>query len=232
LTLVLFDVDGTLIDAGGAGRWALDRAFEDTFSLKGVDSRSAGVVFDGRTDPLIIEDIAAHLGVQPSDLAPARGRLEGHYLERLKGRLAGEKNARALPGVADLLRELRRSAVPYGLLTGNIERGAMLKLAACGLDTAFEWGAFGSDGADRAGLGRLARDRFEARLGRNFEPREVVVVGDSILDVRAARANGYRALAVETGWTPREQLVAESPDRLAADLSDIASITTWIVTAA
>ncbi len=229
MRLVLFDVDGTLVDAGGAGRWALDRAFEDIFEIARMDSRAARIRFDGRTDPLIISDMAAAAGIPKAVLAEKRARIESRYLARLEERLSTERKARALPGVTDLLRGLRDRGARVGLLTGNIERGAMLKLRASGIEDSFEGGAFGSDADDRASLGRLARERFESCLGERIAEREVVVIGDSPEDVRSARANGYRCLAVETGWTPAEALAAERPDRMVRDLSDTPTILAWIL---
>ena len=112
------------------------------------------------------------------------------------------------------------SMASVGLLTGNAEKGARLKLSSVGLSGYFETGAFGSDAADRASIGRIARRRFEDKLSRRIDPADVTVVGDSLEDVRAARENGYRSLAVGTGWTDPEALQAEKPDLFMADLTD------------
>lgn len=225
--LVLFDVDGTLVNAAGAGRWALERAFESVFGFDALPDAATRVRFDGRTDPLIIEEIAALAGIEAGILEGRARDLERRYLDELAGRLAERREARALPGVRDLLVEMTERRAPFGLLTGNIERGARLKLGAVGIGTFFTLGAFGSDGPHRAALGRLARERFETALDRSFAPEEVVVVGDSVEDVRAARANGYRCLAVLTGWTEREILLSENPDALIQDLSSTTDVLDW-----
>ncbi len=226
--LVLFDVDGTLVDAGGAGRESLCKAFERVFGLSGVGRSAAAVPFDGRTDSWIIGEIAAGAGVDPARLEAHREALEVAYLGILEETLAGGKRARALPGVSALLEALSDGGSPVGLVTGNIRRGAQVKLAAAGIDRYFEEGAFGDDSADRVELARLARERFERRMGVAFLPSSVLLVGDSKQDVRAARANGYRCLAVATGWTRREDLRAEGPDAVMEDLSATGDVLGWI----
>jgi len=228
LRLTLFDVDGTLVNAGGAGRWALERAFEVTFGVEDAAAFSGKVRFNGRTDPVIVADIAALAGVPAPDLLRRKRDLEEAYLGLLEERLGQTRSARALPGVKPLLDALGGREVAVGLLTGNVERGARLKLRAVDLDRYFDGGAFGSDHEDRIELGRLARERFASRLGRRIDPREVVVIGDAVEDVRAARVNGYRCLAVASGWTEKEALVAEEPDLLLEDLSDTEIVVRWI----
>lgn len=228
MTLVLFDVDGTLVNAAGAGRWALEKAFEEVLAVADVRPLAAQVRFNGRTDPMIIADIARLAGIPAESLAARRADLEEAYLARLGERLASRDDARALPGVRALLESLRDEGVPAGLLTGNVERGARLKLAAVGLEGFFETGAYGSDHPDRAFLGGLARERFEARLRRPISPGEVVVIGDAVEDVRAAKANRYRSLAVGTGWTEPGLLAAEGPDLYLDDLSGLPALLSWL----
>jgi phosphoglycolate phosphatase len=228
LTLFLRDVDGTLFNAGGAGRWALARAFESVFDLSGLEDRAAEVRFDGRTDPLIIADIAAVAGVNPERLNERARLLERTYLRFLEERLSRAGASRPLPGVEGFLARLRQKAIPFGLLTGNIESGARMKVRAAGIEDRFDAGAYGNDAAERATLGRIARERFESILRRPIGAAEVVVIGDSVEDVRAARANGYRCLAVTTGWTKAERLMEESPDAVFTDLSDTEAVMTWI----
>lgn len=227
MRLALFDVDGTLVDARGAGRWALERAFERVYGLERKEGFSGGVRFDGATDPGIITEIAALIGVGPERLAGDRRRLEETYLGFLRERLSGEGASRPLPGVVSLLTALAVQGIPVGLVTGNIELGARLKLQAAGIARYFEAGAFGSDGGNRVALARLARERFEGRLGRSISPPQVVLFGDSTEDVRAARVNGYRSLAVATGVANRADLQAARPDRLEADLSGTGAILKW-----
>jgi len=228
VSLVLFDVDGTLVNVRGSGRWALTRAFELTFARPGLGDIVSDVRFDGRTDPAIIAEIASRAGIESETLARRSGDLEECYLSQLRGRLGELGRVEALPGVLRLVHALTGRGICRGLLTGNTRAGAMLKLGAAGLDEIFDEGAFGSDGADRAELGRLARERFSIILGRHLAPSEIVVIGDAPEDVRAARSNGYRSLAVGTGWTSLDALRAESADLVVQDLSDTESILEWI----
>lgn len=228
MRLVLFDVDGTLVDARGAGRWSLERAFERVFNLGRDEGFSARIRFDGATDPSIIEEIASAAGVESVHLDRARADLEEAYLEILERRLSEGEAARPLPGVVRLLTSLQGSGEALGLVTGNIRSGARLKIASAGLSEFFQEGAYGSDGTDRAVLARLARERLERRTGRAFEPGEVVLLGDSQEDVRAARVNGYRSLAVATGVARAEDLVSAGADNVLRDLSGTESVLEWI----
>lgn len=221
MTLILFDVDGTLVDVQSSGRWAMNRAFEAVFGLADAEPFSRGLRFDGLTDPIIVGAIARAAGIPESALQEKAGAFERTFLEKLASRLETLEGKRALPGVVDLLDRLAGvSMASVGLLTGNIEKGARLKLSSVGLSGYFETGAFGSDAADRATIGRIARQRFEEKLGCRIEPREVTVVGDSLADIQAARENGYRCLAVGTGWTDPDVLRAENPDLFMPDLTD------------
>jgi phosphoglycolate phosphatase-like HAD superfamily hydrolase len=131
--------------------------------------------------------------------------------------------------VIDLLDRLAPvSMAGTGLLTGNVRDGAMLKLASVGLDHYFTLGGFGDDAIDRAGIGQVARRRFEERLGREIQPSEVIAVGDSAEDVRAAHANGFRSISVGTGWTDHALLRSLEPDLFVDDLSDYGLVMQFI----
>lgn len=223
--LVLFDIDGTVLDAGGSGRWAMTRAFEEVFELPDAEPFSRPVRFDGMTDPGILQAIAANAGIAADRLASRKADLQQAFLRHLERRLADTPGRRALPGVVELLDRLTGVGMAAtGLATGNIEPGARLKLGSVGLSDYFTLGGFGGDAPDRAGIGRVAREKFEARLGRAIPPPDVVLVGDSLEDIRSARANGYRSLAVGTGWVGRDALRAMEPDLFVDDLSNFGSV--------
>lgn len=210
MTLILWDIDGTLLSTGGAGRGALNRAFEE---LHGVPDGFRDVHFGGRTDPGIVAQAfeLAGLTLGPGDTE----RLLRHYLPLLEGSLA-----RRVPVLKPGVPEILDATAPFGvnaLLTGNWSEGARHKLSSVGLWERFEFGAFGDDSDDRNDLVVFARRRAEERGHR---VREVVVIGDTISDVACARAGAAHAIAVETGWSTREELFAARPDLLLVDLCD------------
>ena len=229
MRLVLFDVDGTILDAGGSGRWAMTRAFEEVFSIADAEPFSRQVRFDGMTDPAILRAIAGNASIPEPLLREKSGEMERSYLRHLEARLSDTSHKRALPGVVELLDRLAAVRMArVGLLTGNMEKGARLKVASVGLSGYFEAGGFGEDAPDRAGIGQVARARFETRLGGAIDPSQVVVVGDSEEDVRAARENAYRCLAVGTGWAGHDVLKAWGPDLFLEDLADFGPVMQFI----
>ena len=222
MKLVLFDIDGTLISARGAGRRAMRAAFERVFGTAGgIDHYD----LRGRTDPRIVLDVMSAEGWEP---ARVKERLDD-FFEAYVGGLAAEigdgRNVITLPGVAAVVEHLDRSAdAVLGLVTGNIEEGARVKLRPTGLWPRFQVGAFGSDHIDRRRLPSLAARRAQALLGTAFSPRDVVVIGDTPHDIDCARAHGAVAVAVATGLYPRDELLAEQPDLFFDDLSDLENV--------
>ncbi|MBM4372782.1 MAG: HAD family hydrolase [Deltaproteobacteria bacterium] len=219
--IVLFDVDGTLLDSSGAGRRALEVTFRE---LHGIPDAFRGYDFTGRTDPGILHDaFQRHLGREPS-LQEVRGACD-RYLEHLESELARDPcGVRVLPGVRPLIEALRDAGTVAGLATGNLERGARLKLGAAGLGGLLPFGGFGSDHRDRAALTRLAADRGRAVLGAAVPGHRILVVGDSPLDIRAAHDAGLHVLSVLTGWTSGDALRRLGPEHLLEDLSDTAAV--------
>jgi phosphoglycolate phosphatase len=209
--LVLWDIDGTLVDSAGHGRYAFDDAYE------AVTGRpfDAGIEMAGRTDHQIAMEM---LDGDHRDLPRLLEELAA-ALERRKELIRAE--GRAFPGTRELLEALAGTdGVAQSLLTGNLEVNAAVKVGAVGLDRwlDFELGAYGSDPHDeRSDLVAVARERAEAKLGGPVEP---VLVGDTPLDVRAAHDAGVRAVAVATGFSSYEELEAAEPEAVLLDLSD------------
>jgi phosphoglycolate phosphatase len=216
--LYLFDVDGTLISARGAGLRALGAALRETFGTAGpiesYDSR-------GKTDPRIVFDLMAAAGV-PEDIVHARlATCFDTYLGRLAEALGDGSAVDVMPGVARLVRALAaRDDTIVGLLTGNIEAAARLKLQPTGLWPLFRLGAYGSDDADRARLPAIAASRAEALGAAPVRLDCITIVGDTPLDVACARACGATAVAVATGLYTADELEACAPDLFFADFSD------------
>jgi phosphoglycolate phosphatase-like HAD superfamily hydrolase len=216
--LFLFDIDGTLVRLEGAGRRAVAAAFGEVFSVPSPQELFAPIRFDGNTDRAILREAAVRAEVPLARLDELRPRFEAEYVRALEGIVRHLGRTCILPGVEPLLAALTAAGDSVGLLTGNSEVGARAKLAPFDLNRFFPAGAFGSDHEDRVVLAALARERLEEHGGRRFAPEQVHVIGDSIMDVRAGRAHGFRTVAVLTGWTDRESLAAESPDLLLSTL--------------
>lgn len=210
----LFDIDGTLISSGGAGKAALEMALAAEF---GVTHAIEKLQLSGRSDRAIMLDMFRLHDLD--DRPEHRQRLTAAYLQHLPGCLASH-NGRILPGIVALLDELRRRQIPTGLLTGNIRAGARVKLGHFGLYEHFAFGGFGDHHLDRDDIAREALAEVKARLNGQHAPERIWVIGDTPLDIRCARAIGARVAAVATGWHNMDELAAHEPDLLLADLSD------------
>lgn len=216
-TVVLFDVDGTLITTGGAGRRAIERAFE---AFAGRRDATEGLVFGGMTDRGIARYGLRRLGL-PDDEATIDAFLDV-YLSGLADEVDSAPHYRALPGVEAVLESLAGCGdLAVGLGTGNVEPGARIKLARVDLgEEVFPFGGFGCDAEDRGELLRAGARRGADRLGVPLEACRVVVIGDTPRDVAAARAIGADCLAVATGGADLETLRGCAPDRLVAELAE------------
>lgn len=215
--LVLFDIDGTLVSTGGRAGRALLRALAETYRPLPADP---GFSFAGKTDPQIMRELLTANGVAPGVIDEHREQAIIRYLEHLEEVLE-PGSVKVLPGVRAILDALAPTPeATVGLLTGNVEGGAALKLRAAGLDGEFFFGAFGSDAEDRNVLVPIARERAFQATGIRFPAERTVVVGDAEADIHCARAGRARAVAVATGWTSRDALAALKPDALLDSLAD------------
>lgn len=198
-TLVLFDIDGTLLTSDSAGRRAIHAAFKPEYEVLDFFER---VRFDGKTDPQIVRELHTAAGRPERATAAATGELLDRYLGHLERELiASRDRVLLMPGVGALLDLL--DTVPdvcVGLLTGNIEPGARLKIAATGTPfERFRLGAYGSDSAHRPELPAIAVERATRLLGHTPVGHRVVIIGDTPADVTCGRGIGARAVAVATG---------------------------------
>lgn len=219
---MLFDIDGTLMSCDGAGRRALGAVLAPRF---GPFPALASWPFGGKTDPQILMELLAALGVAHAELEARAAELEAPYLAALAEELPKGENRHLKPGVRELVAALEaRPEVTLGVLTGNFAEGARLKLAAYDLDRRFPVRATGSDHADRDRLVGFALERAAAHAGRAFEGRQVVIVGDTPRDVACARPWGARCLAVATGAWSAGALRAEGPARVFPDLTDTGAL--------
>jgi phosphoglycolate phosphatase len=221
MRLLLFDVDGTLLSSRGAGRRAVKAALERVYgSGGGIDQYD----LRGKTDQRIVFDVMEVAGWSREAVKERLDDFFEAYARGLAEEIGDGRSVALLPGIDALVRRLDRTdGVMLGLVTGNIEEGARIKLEPTGLWPFFSIGAFGSDHADRRRLPSLAARRAHAMVGYAFRPDEVVVIGDTPLDVECARAFGAVAVAVATGQHTRAELAAEKPDLVFGDFSDVES---------
>ncbi len=215
MKLVLFDIDGTLLDCGPQVRPLFASSLIDVYGTTGdLD----GYDFAGRTDPRIVIDLMTAAGVPEREAREKMPSMRRLYVERL-ARALDRSRMRLLPAVEDLLQRLAaREDVALALLTGNWEPGARAKLERFDLNRFFSFGAFGCDGIDRTELPPVALERAERAMGRRFQAEETLIIGDSRFDVVCAKAHGIPCLAVATGRTPAAALREEGADWVVPDL--------------
>ena len=219
MRLILFDIDGTLVTARGAGRLALGRALASTYGTTGPIEACD---FRGKTDQRIVHDLMRQAGLDDGRITAGLDTCFAAYVAELETLLGDGSRVTILPGVRELVPALAgRDDALVGLLTGNIEAGARVKLRPTRLWGFFRVGAFGSDDIDRRRLPAVACERAQRLTGRRFAFEEVTIIGDTPLDVDCARACGAVAVAVATGFHPAEDLRACAPDLLFTDFADV-----------
>ena len=217
--LLLFDIDGTLVNTGGAGVVSLRKMVQQRF---GVSDDLHDIEIAGKTDRAIIRDILRKYGEPPTEEAVAA--FAEAYIEGLPGELL-RCRGRVLPGINELLGRLRsHSQIVLALLTGNLKRGAQLKLEHYGLWDFVEFGAFADDHHDRNELGVFAHRRAREKHGHDFDSADVDVIGDTEHDIACGKAFGARTIAVATGSCSRERLQSCLPDFCFDDLSDVEGV--------
>lgn len=213
--LLLFDVDWTLVNSGGAGGRAMNLAFAHLF---GIENGFAAIELTGRTDRAIFREAVRIHGLDDSQFPALLERFQGAYPRFLR-QILPQCQGYVLPGVRELLEGIQTASGAYpGLATGNFEEGARLKLGHFGLYDSFVAGGFGGDSEERADVVRVAIERVAAVAGAD-EPHEVYVIGDTPLDIAAAQANGVRPVAVATGSFSAEDLKAAGAEMVFPDFS-------------
>jgi phosphoglycolate phosphatase-like HAD superfamily hydrolase len=213
---VLFDIDGTLLVTGGAGAVAWQRAFRE---LHGIDADIAEHTHAGMTDPEIAEIVFREvIGRDGSDAE--RAEAIGAYLSQLADAVAESDGYRVMPGIEELLPQLVEQGVLLGIVTGNIESAAQIKLARADLNRFFAFGGYGSDSRDRTELTRKALERSATVSGSPLDPATTIAVGDTPRDVVAGHGAGIRVVAVATGSYAVEELREAAADWA---LEDVAS---------
>ncbi|MEM6915294.1 MAG: HAD hydrolase-like protein [Verrucomicrobiota bacterium] len=224
--LLLFDVDGTLVDTEGAGLLSLQDGVYDAFPHLGGETFPP-LDLGGATDGSVVAFLFEEFGVENHE--ENRAQFYESYLEALASRLrefTGQGKGRVLEGVIPLLEHLRENRPEWtlGLLTGNAARGALAKLSHYQLDHFFLFGAYGDDHADRNALGPIALERASRDHELEFSPADVVIIGDTHKDISCARAFGAHALAVATGSPTVEDLARAKPDILLESFGNLPQV--------
>lgn len=215
MAICLFDIDGTLLSSGGAGQAAMEAALESTF---GITAPTEGIAVAGRTDKAIVTDLFTFHGI---DCSTENWQLfVDAYLNQLPVQLSTRVGL-VLPGVEAILADLhRREALTLGLLTGNFQRGAELKLTHYQLAEYFSGGGFGDEHLDRDDVARTALADVQGKCGSDRHS-EVWVIGDTPADIQCGRAIDAQVIAVATGLYSIDELESCEPDYLCEDFSDV-----------
>lgn len=210
MRLVLFDIDGTLLNSGGLGRASMQHALAEVFGSPG----NATYRYDGKTDRQIVRETMRLEGHSDAHIDARLPRVTELYIDGLHaGVRSGKFNVRPHAGVPEILDALEaRDDVVLGLLTGNIADGARIKLSAAGIDPArFRVNAFGSDHEDRPELPAIAQRRASELLGLTIAGNRLVVIGDTPADIECGRSLGARAIGVASGHYSVEELSLHNP---------------------
>ncbi len=217
IRLVLFDIDGTLVHTGGAGVKAFAKVFATEFNATDGFEK---MKFAGRTDTSLVREFFNyhHIAPTPTNFE----RFFERYVYWLDHILSTSKTE-TCPGIREFIHQLRELRQPpvLGLLTGNIRLGAEIKLRHFDLWKVFTIGAFADDSEDRNQIAAVARERGHRSLGGNLQDHEVLVIGDTPLDIRCGRSIGAKVLAVATGGAKLEELQRHQPDRAVPDLRQL-----------
>ena len=218
--ICLLDIDGTLVLTGGAGQTAFARALAKEFGIEQID---CGVSFAGRSDRAIASDLFDIHGIELSDENWEQFRVS--YLAGLDEALPTHVG-QVLPGVENLLHTLSaRGDVAIGLLTGNVHEAARRKLMHYGLWHWFPFGGFGDHHVDRCDIAAAALSAAQSHLnGSASDISRVLVIGDTLNDIRCGRSIGARCIAVPTGHTPADELLIGNPDLLVPTLEEMGPI--------
>jgi phosphoglycolate phosphatase-like HAD superfamily hydrolase len=230
MRLVLFDIDGTLLNSGGLGRASMQNALQEVFGARGDPAYR----YDGKTDRQIIRDVMRLEGHSDEHIDSRMERMLELYLAGLDiGLKSGKFNIRPLAGVVDLLDALEpRKDVILGLLTGNVESGARTKLSAAGIDPdRFRVNAFGSDHEHRPELPAIAQRRASENLGLEIVGERLIVIGDTPADIECGRSLGAKSIGVASGHYTVDDLKKHNPYAVFPSLSDTQAVLHTIVNA-
>jgi len=221
MKLLLFDIDGTLVMSGGAGKRAMNRAFEQLYGHKNILN---DISLSGRTDDLILRDAFRKSGMNMT-LSALEAYKKVYFKVVEKEMHIPNHKKRIMPGISRLLPALHEQETVYlGLLTGNWQKSGYTKIRHFDLDRYFPFGAFSDDSSDRSALVPVAVQRFTERHGVHPHPQDVYVIGDTPRDVTAAKPHNVKTVAVAAALYSMDELAKSDPDYLFPDLSDFEKV--------
>lgn len=216
--LVLFDIDGTLLWGGPLWKECFIGALNHYFPQFDFPH----VSFGGKTDVQICIEMMGKAGFDEDHIKTSMQLIIDEYVKRAQIAIQTRANeVTVLPGVFEILNHLKNHPeVVLGLLTGNVKKGAHVKLSSVGLHDYFQFGVYGDDHYDRYKLPTLAQERAKSKLGHSFYGKQIVIIGDTIHDVNCGKSIGTRSIAVGTGRVvDQEELLAQNPDYYFKDMS-------------
>lgn len=220
--LVLFDIDGTLLHPGSGARQSLSQAIYEEI---GQQLKIEPGFCAGKTDLLIISSLLDKAGCLVKEIQPLMKSVIKRYLELLETNYNVKKDAYMYEGARELIDELNeKSNVYLGLLTGNVEKGARIKLGPFGVNDLLPTGAFGEDGFVRTDLSKVAVNRAETEYGVKFLPHNISVIGDTVADIECGKVIDARSIAISQHFRNEEELIEANPDFLFTDLEDTENI--------
>ena len=205
----LFDIDGTILNCNSAGRASLIQATKEVF---GTIGRMEKLDFQGKTDPVILNESLHMMGFSEEDIRDKTDLLKERYFFHLNENIH-KYEVIVFPGIIELLEKLfSMESIALGLLTGNFTESAKIKLSSHGLNRFFRFGAYGDDAPVRNLLPEVAKRRMDELFGTNIAFKDTFIIGDTIHDIRCARYAGAVSVAVGTGWGEPDSLKKENPD--------------------
>ncbi len=213
---VLFDLDRTLVTTGGAGNRALEKAFQN---VCGIGNAMDGIDPSGKTDPAIIREIFLRRGNRNCTDAEMAS-IQEKYLNFLPDECDRSAGYQVMDGIPGILSSLQKKGVIVGLGTGNLEKGARIKLGRSKLNSFFPFGGFGSDSENRAELLDIAYQKAQKHSGTPIHKENVFVVGDTERDILAAKKSGLKVIAAATGNADEEFLKSFGPDFFLPNFED------------
>jgi len=214
---ILFDIDGTILDCNKAGKISLIKATKDIF---GTIGKMEHINFQGKTDPYILNESLKHMGFDKSTIEEKTELLKEKYFEYLSNTIFTHP-VTIYPGIEDIIKELSADKnIILGLLTGNFEKSAGIKISRFDLNKYFKMGVYGESSHNRDDLPPVAKKLLFEKFNIDIPFNKMVIIGDTIYDIQCAKKSDAISIAVGTGWVDKEELLSKKPDYFFDDLSD------------